>query len=382
MFFDVTLYLSLIIFGIGVLYKVLRWFLIDVGVTEGEIPLSSRIGGAVKAIVWMILSGRIFKMIGAFFVDVLLQIRIFKDKDDRLLWITHFLIFIGFLLLFLFHALDNYVTAAINENYQSTLNPNLFLRNLFGLIVIAGLVLAIIRRFSIKKKEIRSGTMDCAIIVILAVIIVSGFLLEGSKIISHSAYQGMVEEYADATEPEELSALEAYWVAKFGVVSPVVKGPFSEETLEKGQELHEMSCAACHSRPQSAFLSYGASRIMKPFAQTLEVFKFTTAMWYLHFMACFVGLAYLAFSKMFHIIATSVSLLIASVTKPGKESAANMATRQVIELDGCSHGGDCHPGCPVWNKRQERIELATQFEPIYGYVENLDGETLGNRKYD
>ena len=90
--------------------------------------------------------------------------------------------------------------------------------------------------------------------------------MEGLKITSYSAYQRMVKEYASATEKEELKALEAFWVENFGIVSPKLQGHLSTEMLAKGERLHEISCASCHSRPQSAFISYGVSQITKPLA--------------------------------------------------------------------------------------------------------------------
>jgi hypothetical protein len=85
---------------------------------------------------------------------------------------------------------------------------------------------------------------------------------------------------------------------------------------------------------------------------------------------------------MFHVFATPVSLLINAVTKIGKESPANVATRQMIELDGCSHGGICHMECPVWRKRQERINRSKPFGPMLGYVSEKDWKDLGNRFYE
>jgi hypothetical protein len=97
-------------------------------------------------------------------------------------------------------------------------------------------------------------------------------------------------------------------------------------------------------------------------------------------MACFIGLVYLPFSKFFHIFATPVSLLVASVTEPVVAESANVATRQVLERDGCSHGGTCHEECPVRQNRQQRIDLTTQFGPVLDYVEVKDSKDLGNRQ--
>ena len=67
-------------------------------------------------------------------------------------------------------------------------------------------------------------------------------------------------------------------------------------------------------------------------------------LWYIHIMACLVGLAYLPFSKMFHVIATPLSLLANSVMD-GTSDPANVATRQAMELDACMHCGTCSLRC-------------------------------------
>ena len=40
---------------------------------------------------------------------------------------------------------------------------------------------------------------------------------------SYTAFQDMVDEYGDLDDEEEILALESYWVADFGVVSPNVE---------------------------------------------------------------------------------------------------------------------------------------------------------------
>jgi len=189
--------------------------------------------------------------------------------------------------------------------------------------------------------------MDLYAITILAVIIISGFFLESTKITSYTKFQEMVEEYTIQADEEELRTLEAYWVAKFGVVSPEMKGPFDAETLEAGKEAHEMSCIECHSRPQWGFAGYTVSRITKPAALLLDKASLSSILWYIHFLACFLGLAYLPFSKMFHIFTTPLSLLANAVMKQGKSHPANIATRQLMELDACMHCGTCSMQCRV-----------------------------------
>ncbi|MCG2774493.1 MAG: 4Fe-4S dicluster domain-containing protein [Desulfobacterales bacterium] len=345
MFYDIALYVSLAIFGIGMIYKISNWFRLSIGINHRDITTSKRVSAAVKGILGTVFSGKIFTLLKVFFVDVILQIRILRE--DFLRWLMHMLIYGGFMLLLLMHALDGIITEALFPDYASTLNPFMFLRDLFGFMVIVGIGIAIYRRIVMKVPRLKTNPMDSYAIFILAIIMLSGIFLEATKITSHTRYQEMVEEYADTDDEEKLRTLESFWVQNFDIVSPTVKGPFKEEILAEGAEFHDMSCAACHSRPGSAFTGYAVAKITKPIALGLDRAKMPTVLWYLHFLACFVGMAYLPFSKMFHIFASPVSLLANAVMEKEKSEPANIATRQVMELDACTHCGTCSRRCSV-----------------------------------
>ena len=345
MFYDIALYVSLSIFGIGMIYKISNWFRRSIGINPIEITTSKRVSAAVKGILATVFSGKIFILIKVFFVDVILQVRILRE--DFLRWLMHMLIYGGFMLLLLMHALDGIITEALFSEYASTLNPFMFLRDLFGFMVIVGIGIAIYRRIVMKVPRLKTNPMDSYAIIILAIIMLSGIFLEATKITSHTRYQEMVEEYADTDEEEELRTLESFWVQNFDIVSPTVKGPFEEDILAEGAEIHDMSCAGCHSRPGSAFTGYAVAKITKPIALGLDRANMPTLLWYLHFLACFVGMAYLPFSKMFHIFASPVSLLANAVMEKEKSEPANIATRQVMELDACTHCGTCSRRCSV-----------------------------------
>jgi heterodisulfide reductase subunit C len=69
--------------------------------------------------------------------------------------------------------------------------------------------------------------------------------------------------------------------------------------------------------------------------------------WNLHFLACFAGLAYLPFSKFFHILTGPLSLLVDAGMDMTRADPANVATRRMIELDACTHCGACTLRCSV-----------------------------------
>jgi heterodisulfide reductase subunit C/nitrate reductase gamma subunit len=345
MFYDITLYIALVIFGLGLVYKISGWFRYKIGMDAVEIPASTRVSAAIKGIISTLFSMKVFTLLRVFVLDVILQIRILRE--DFLRWFMHMCIFGGFMLLLLMHALDNFITSALFTDYYSTLNPFMFLRDLFGALVILGLGLALYRRFILKVPRLTTTARDHYAIIILAVIMISGIFLEGSEIVSYSTYQEMVEEYGVLEGKKEFRSLEAFWVEEFETVSPDLKGPFDAKTIELGKELHEMSCVDCHSRPQWAFMGYGIAKLMKPVALSLDRANISALLWYIHFLACFIALAYLPFSKFFHILASPLSLLANAVMEKGESDRANIATKQAIELDACTGCGTCSLRCSV-----------------------------------
>ncbi len=343
MLFNILLYLSLAIFIAGLIYRVAIWLSRSVGLVPDHITTGSRAVAAVKGILGTIFSTKLLVLIKALVLDVLLQRRTLKVDGFR--WAMHMLIFYGFMVLLLMHALENYISEPYFTDYYSTLNPYMFIRDLAGLMVIVGVALAVYRRFFMKVPRLMTSGMDVYAIIIVAAIIVSGIFLEGAKIISLTAFNEMVDEYAGMDDEEEIRALETYWVAEYGVVSPNVNPPFDPEVLEQGMELTENNCMECHSRPQWAFTGYACAKLFSPLALALDQIGAKDILWYIHFIACFLGLAYLPFSKMFHLISTPVSLLANAVMNDETSDPANIATRQALELDACVHCGTCTSQC-------------------------------------
>ncbi|HUV50792.1 MAG TPA: 4Fe-4S dicluster domain-containing protein [Anaerolineae bacterium] len=343
MVFNVLLYTSLFVFIFGLIYRISTWFSWKIGISSGDIGKSERLAAAFKGMLGVIFSAKILILIKVFILDVVFQKRILKE--DFLRWAMHMLIYTGFMLLLLMHALDEHITASLFSEYYSTLNPFLFLRNFFGIMVIAGLAIAIYRRFILKVPRLKTNSMDYYAIIILVVIMISGFFLEATKITSISDFERMVNEFSDVDEEKDLIALESLWVHEFGTVSPDLKEPFEQKLLEHGREIHETNCASCHSSPKWAAAGYALANILNPIALSLDRAKGPNILWYIHILVCFFGLAYLPFSKMFHIIAGPISLLTNAVMEKESSHPANIATRQVMELDACTHCGTCSLGC-------------------------------------
>jgi nitrate reductase gamma subunit len=189
MLYSITFNLALAVFTLGTVYRVGRWFTVKVGPDAGQYPVRTRVSRAFKSLFSVFFNRNILRLTRAFFFQVIFQGHILKK--DPLRWLMHFTIFAGILLLVLFHALDDQITTNLFSDYYSTVNPFLFLRNLFGAMVLAGIAIAGCRRLFSKGLKQTSTSHDVLALVLLSIILLSGFVLEGSQIISEPVFDEM-----------------------------------------------------------------------------------------------------------------------------------------------------------------------------------------------
>ena len=380
MFFSALIYVAIAVFAGGMIFRISRWFRGSITLGADEISTGRRITSALRGAFATLFSGKIFTLVKVFILDVLLQRRILRE--DFLRWLMHMCLYVGFMMLFLMHALGRYISASLFDNYYSTLNPFLFLRDFFGIMVLVGAAIAVYRRFVASPPRLITKSMDTYAIVIIAVIILSGFFLEGTKMTSYKVYKRMVDTYADLSDAKEARALEAYCSEEFGISFPEEEGAPDEKNLQKGRELYEMSCVECHSNPRWAFAGYGISKVVKPFGLGMDKINLSGILWYIHLLAFLVALAYLPFSKLLHIFVSPLSLLINAAVEPERSDLANLATKQMIELDACTHCSTCSQNCSVGfltekipNMRILPAEKLSSLK-VLATKRELDGESL------
>jgi heterodisulfide reductase subunit C/nitrate reductase gamma subunit len=353
----------------------------DIGLEARGVALSTRLSAAFRGVFAAVFSCKLRILIKVLIFDGIFQIR--SLKEDRLRWLMHLLLYWGFMLLLGMHALDQLVTTSLFRGYYPTLNPFLFLRDLFGAMVMSGLGIAAYRRFVLKVPRLKSHPSDVYALAILAVIMLSGFALEGLKMTSRSEFQSMVAEYAAPDDKADVRALESLWVKSFGLVSQDAAPPFDAEVLARGRELNAMYCADCHASNQWAFAGYGLARLLRPVALGLDRAGAVTFLWYLHWLACFLGLASLPFTKLFHIIATPVNLLVNAVMDRETTHRANMVTRRAIALDACTQCGTCSHTCSAMMAAEARENpFILPAEKMYQLKRMADGKTLGPKGFD
>jgi len=349
--FQTALYASLALCALGLVWRASAWFRVRIGTDARAVTPSRRIVALFRGSASALFSRRLFAVLGAFFLDVLLLRRLYTN--EKLRWLAHLLIVVGFTLLVLMHALAPIVSAKLFPGYQPTLDPYLFLRDLFGLMVLTGAALMVLGRRSARRDLTQTrDRFGAAFMVLLAFVLVSGFLLEACKIASPRAFYRMTDQFIGTSDPRKLAPLRALWASEFGVAFADMKRPIDPLLVEQGRKLNSESCASCHAKPVSAFVSYPLARMLAPVTSVLDEGHAEVWLLYLHVFACFLGLASLPFTRFFHVVAAPISLLVDAAARdrasPGQGfSSAGRASRRALALDACVRCGICDSRCSV-----------------------------------
>ncbi len=344
--FQIGLYASLALCALGLLWRVSAWFRVRIGPDVRAVTPSQRLAAVFCGAASALASRRVFRVVGAFLLDVLLLRRLFAN--EKLRWLAHLLMFVGFTLLLLMHALAAVVTGKLFPGYQPTLAPYLFLRDLFGTMVMVGLALFLFgRRRQRAALPLQRRPIDAAFAVLLAFVLVSGFLLEADKIASPRAFYRMTEQFIGTSDPAKLEPLRAFWASEFGVAFDDLKTPIAPRLVEEGRNLNRDTCASCHAPPASAFVSYSVARLLAPVIGLLDQARADVWLLYLHVFACFLGLASLPFTRFFHVLAAPISLLVNAAAPTREFSAAARVSRRALALDACVRCGICDTHCAV-----------------------------------
>ena len=346
MLFHTALYASLLLSALGLLWRMSVWLRLRIGPDVKTVTLSQRAQALLRGAATTVFSRRVFHVVSALFLDVLLQRRLYRVDKSR--WLAHLLMFVGFMALLLMHALATLVTVKLFPGYESTRNPYLFLRNLFGAMTLLGLSLFL---FGLWRRRTRFAParppMAAAFIALLGFVLLTGFVLEANKIVSPQVFYRMAKEFNGTAAPVELMPLRAVWGSEFGVAFDDLKRPIPPDLLRQGRAMHEADCATCHASAASAFVSYPLSRLLAPLARVLDEGQAPDWLLYLHVFACFIGLATLAFTRFFHAVAAPVSLLVNGAAPAQAFTSAGLATRRALALDACVACGLCDAHCAV-----------------------------------
>jgi heterodisulfide reductase subunit C/nitrate reductase gamma subunit len=255
-------------------------------------------------------------------------------------WAGHMLLVLGFLPLLFLHAMDGIVTRPLFPDFEPTLDPWQFLRNLFGLISLVGLAFLVRNRLAKLKQA--SIPQDWALLALIGAILVSGFFLESFKIMSPGDFTRMTDDYFPEAESEELLALKAYWARENGVRFGIFL-PTAPEIAELGSQLHEDRCAGCHAPTATAFVSRSMTLLVPGSWHIADQGR--TFFWYLHVGLAFIALGLLPWGKFFHPISTGTNLLVRGGNRASRPNPSSFSCG--LGLDACTRCGQCSLHCSV-----------------------------------
>lgn len=219
--------------------------------------------------------------------------------------LMHFFIFWGFVILFI----GTDIVALQADLSIPLLYGNFYLgfslfMDIFGIVVLAGLVMAYIRRY-IQKPDLLDNTPDDSwSLALIAAIIVTGFIIEGLRI--------------SVTKPAwETWSFAGYWLA----------GIFTSLGLNKGiqESLHQ-------------------------------------GLWWFHLVLTLGFIAYLPKFKLFHIISSTLNIFFKSNKRKGELETINLEEaetfgasqiqdftwKQLLDFDACTRCGRCQDNCPAY----------------------------------
>ena len=236
----------------------------------------------------------------------LAHFRLLKEAYPGLMHLT---IFIGFILLFI-------GTATVSFDYdvwglifgqESFIKGNFYLYfslvlDIAGVLAAVGILVALFRRYIQRPNRLNNQADDAIFLLGLLFIIISGYIVEGSRIA--------------ANQPPW-----AYW-------SPVgywFSGLFQGAGIEQIKLWHRI-------------------------------------IWWIHLITAFAFIAYIPFSKLFHMISSPINIFFRSFKPKGEltsidiESAETFGAVQIndftwkhlLDLDACTRCGRCQDNCPAY----------------------------------
>ena len=174
------------IFILGTFYNIMTWMEGRLSNEEERLPKSTKLVISTRRFFRAVFSRDFGKQFAVFIKDSLFIGKLWKI--NKLRWFAHAMILFGFIGMFI---LDLITVLALDIfHYSAFIEPTgwgkLWIRDfgfdLFGLMVLIGLIGAIVRRFIFAPKQLVTGREDFVSVVFLFIVILGGFILEGLAI--------------------------------------------------------------------------------------------------------------------------------------------------------------------------------------------------------
>ncbi len=250
-------------------------------------------------------------------VDGIIHRRILKEPYPG---VIHLLLFYGALLLLLATAMDvisHYIVEFMHGNTYLAIS---FLADLGGLMLIIGVVMVAIRRYIQKPDRLDNIPADGIALVLIFVVVFSGFILEGLRI--------------------------AATAANYDLVQPPISSP---------DQIWEWA--------RWSFIGYLFARAFEGCSHLIGWYQ---AMWWFHSAVVIGGIVYIAvvFPKLTHMVIAPLNALFRS-TMPkgalrpmvldldqectfGAAGIQDFTFKDLLDLDACTRCGRCQDNCPAY----------------------------------
>ncbi|GAW93114.1 heterodisulfide reductase-related iron-sulfur binding cluster [Calderihabitans maritimus] len=219
--------------------------------------------------------------------------------------IMHFAIFWGFVIFFLGTLVVALQADLGLEIYHGSLYLGLsFLLDIFGIAAIVGVLMALYRRYILKPERLDTNLDDGISLLLILAILVTGFILEGLRI---------------AATGDPWAAYSPGGWALAAVFSGLATG------VQSG--LHKF-------------------------------------FWWFHLLLAFGFIAYIPYSKLFHIITTPANQFFASLRPKGEldkldledeeaesfgvEKLEDLTWKDLLDTEACTRCGRCQDNCPAY----------------------------------
>jgi len=177
---------AILIFLLGIVLTLFFWFQGTVG--DPSFTKHEKVAYLSEKTWQVIFSRKILTLLKVFVVDVLFLRRILKESLSR--WTIHSLIylpfflrfFIGLIILILSKAfpMSPGVALLLDKNYP----PIAFTYDFLGLCIIIGIMGAMIRRSRNRAQKSVTTGQDVVVLSLIGAILVTGFILEGMRILN------------------------------------------------------------------------------------------------------------------------------------------------------------------------------------------------------
>lgn len=212
-------WVALAVLLVGLFGLVSFWF--KGALHHNPADIHRKVSAAAETAYDAVFTRKIFSLKKRFLLDVVLQRRILQESVRR--WTIHSLIYLAFLGRF---CLSVFAMAAHGLASNSAIAMALMDKNhwftaavydAFGLFILLGVALAAIMRFYVKPRHVLSEEQDNAALIIVGGIVLTGFILEGARILGTQATgDGVCFAFVGQVFAAVMSVLPASWQGAYG----------------------------------------------------------------------------------------------------------------------------------------------------------------------